>query len=129
MKVNEMVNLVCLLSKYNDEFKINYILSEDDSYLEHWAALTERYGEEHYTTRPYKEGDVASINGNNIMFGLQILYKYSLNLEFNAEHDQIWAGGKGFTCEEMKAIMSEEDVKKMEQLGWFEDEESWSYFP
>jgi hypothetical protein len=60
-----------------------------------------------------------------IRAGLNILAKYSDNGDFAAEHDQIWAG---IDASEME--IDEEDLKELDDLGWFIDEEfdSWSHF-
>lgn len=63
-----------------------------------------------------------------IIEGLNIIEKYSEDLptDFAAEHDQIWAGPDN--ASEMN--ISEEDLKRLEELNWFIDEEfdSWSHF-
>jgi hypothetical protein len=61
-----------------------------------------------------------------ILEGLNILSKYFESGDFNAEHDQIWAGGDYAD----DADMAEEDIKKLKDLGWFIDEEfnCWSHF-
>lgn len=124
-----MTDLVCLMSSDSDaegRYRISYILPEDDKYVEFW--MSDRWVEGYHKLKPYEDGDVAMTTGNRIMFGLQILFKYDRNLQFNPGHDEVWAGAKGMTYEEMCAIMSEEDIKKMDRLGWSEDEESWHYF-
>ncbi len=125
--MSEINKLVCLMHRYYDKDCISYILLEDDEYIDHWKKLESSFGTEMYWIRPFRDGDVSISNGNQILFGLQILYKYNVNLELHSEHDQLWAGGKDSTCEEMKEIMSEEDIKRMEELGWFENEDSWSF--
>ncbi len=52
-----------------------------------------------------------------ILEGLKIIAKYTPDTDFAAEHDIIYCG----ECDEMN--MSDEDKKKMEDLGWFIDEE------
>ena len=61
-----------------------------------------------------------------ILEGLNILAKYSDSGDFAAEHDQIWAGPDD--ASEME--ISEEDLKTLDDLGWFIDDEfdSWSHF-
>ncbi len=61
---------------------------------------------------------------NRILEGLIILKKYVANGSFSAEHDEIYAGGDG------QENMTEEDKKKMDELGWFfdEDNDSWTHF-
>jgi len=62
-----------------------------------------------------------------ILEGLKILDKYTPEGrgDFAAEHDQIWAG---IDADDMD--ISEEDLEKLDDLGWFLDEEfdSWSHF-
>lgn len=55
--------------------------------------------------------------------GLGILLKYGGDMD--AEHDKIWAGK---CLHEMD--MSEEDIARMKELGWFIDEEydCWCHF-
>lgn len=128
-----MTELVCLLVKdsdYEEGYGICYIMPKDDEYVEFWMSDRFKYenNPEYHKLRPYKEGDIAMTCGNKIMLGLQILFKYNINLELHSEHDELWAGGKGMTQEEMCVIMSEEDVKRMEELGWSESEESWHHW-
>lgn len=64
---------------------------------------------------------------NDVMEGMKIIFRYASDGEisghnFHAEHDQIWCGS--YTGDKM----SQSDLKEMEQLGWFEDEEAWSKF-
>lgn len=56
-----------------------------------------------------------------VMEGLQILAKYDAGGEMAAEHDIIYAGN---------AEVSEEDAKKLEELGWHKDGEydCWARF-
>jgi hypothetical protein len=58
-----------------------------------------------------------------ILEGLQILSKYFPNGDFHGEHDQVWAGGE---LDEIE--ISKEDKERLEELGWFIDEESYSHF-
>jgi hypothetical protein len=59
--------------------------------------------------------------------GLEIILKYANpdqrdEYYLSAQDEQIWAGNyKG-------SLMTEDDKRKMEKLGWFEDEGSWSLF-
>lgn len=53
--------------------------------------------------------------------GVDIISKYDESDEVHAEHDQIWFG-------EYLKVDNEEDRKRLEELGWFEDEDSWSCF-
>lgn len=128
-----MSDLVCLLVKdsdYEEGYEICYIMPKDDEYVEFWMSDRFKYenNPEYHKLKPYEEGDVAMTCGNKIMLGLQILFKYNINLELHSEHDELWAGGKDMTQREMCAIMSEEDVKRMIYLGWSEDEESWGHY-
>jgi len=38
-----------------------------------------------------------------------------------SEHDQIWFGAYEW-------VTDEKDIARLEELGWFEDEDSWSCF-
>jgi len=62
---------------------------------------------------------------DRILKGLLIFSKYSKNGDFAAEHDQIWAGPD---AEKME--ISKEDLIKLDELGWWIDEDfdSWSHF-
>lgn len=51
--------------------------------------------------------------------GIQIILKYGKG-EICAEHDQLWIGHS--------IRVSKEDAKALEDLGWFEDSDSWSHF-
>jgi succinate dehydrogenase flavin-adding protein (antitoxin of CptAB toxin-antitoxin module) len=58
---------------------------------------------------------------------LQIIEKYTEhahkdNDEFHAEHDVFFAGHYESTVPQM----TDEEKARMEDLGWFEDEESWA---
>ena len=57
--------------------------------------------------------------------GLDILSKYNEDGDFAAEHDQIFVGDN---AEDMK--ISKDDLKELDKLGWFIDEEfdCWSHF-
>ena len=58
----------------------------------------------------------------NYMKGLEIILKYDPEATVHSEHDQTWCGST--------EDMTEEDHGKMENLGWFidEDVDSWSCF-
>lgn len=58
--------------------------------------------------------------------GLDIISKYIEDGDIAAEHDQIWAGPDD--ASEMN--ISEEDLKRLDELGWFIDEEfdCWTHF-
>jgi len=60
-----------------------------------------------------------------ILKGLEIFSKYKENGDFAAEHDKIWAGADVSDMD-----ISKEDLKLLDELGWFIDEEfdSWSHF-
>jgi hypothetical protein len=62
-----------------------------------------------------------------ILEGLNILDKYydEDDSNFEAAHDQIWAGGSA-----EDAIIDKEDLEKLDELNWFidEDYDSWSHF-
>lgn len=57
---------------------------------------------------------------NKILAGLQIIAKYDEDFDTGAEHDEFFAG---YGIE-----MNEEDKKKMKELGWRWNEESWHHF-
>lgn len=61
--------------------------------------------------------------------GIDILAKYIEPESYatHAEHDQLWVGGEGLT-DASQGVISEEDVARLKELGWFVDEESWSCF-
>lgn len=64
---------------------------------------------------------------SDIMNGMGIIMRYVEgrgfhNDIFQAGHDQIW-------CSEYNGDqMHDYELKMMEKMGWFEDEESWSHF-
>jgi len=61
---------------------------------------------------------------SNLLEGLLILKKYyDFDDYFSAEHDQIWLCGG----EDIKIFR--EDEGKLNELGFFKDEDSWSCFP
>lgn len=59
---------------------------------------------------------------NNIIEGVQIVAKHTDD-QFcvQAEHDQVWCGGYDLP-------LSEAEKARMVELGWFEAEDSWSFF-
>lgn len=65
------------------------------------------------------------MNAAKIIEGLQLIQKSKPESEsdyhFRAEHDRIWAGS-------LEWPMSEEDKKKLEELGWEADSDAdgWS---
>ena len=73
-----------------------------------------------------KNNDYDKVEGHDLIEGIKILAKYNENEKYNYqfEHDQMWF----LDFEETVAQMTEEEVKKLFGLGWFEDEESWSLF-
>ena len=62
---------------------------------------------------------------NSVLEGLQILAKYFPDGDIAAEHDVIYAGGDNSDVE-----ISEEDLARLDELGWFIDSEvdSWAKF-
>ena len=59
--------------------------------------------------------------------GLEIIKKYMteddfLHSSFTAEHDQVWCWAYNTD------VMSDEDLKRMQELYWFEDMGAWSCF-
>jgi len=59
---------------------------------------------------------------NRILEGLKIIEKYEPNFDTACEHDTLYAGN--YAPEKL----TEDERKKMEELGWFEQEESWTHF-
>ena len=59
-----------------------------------------------------------------VLRGLQILAKYTSDLEPSFEHDQMWVANFEHTV----AKMTREDIAEMASLGWFENYDSWSHF-
>ena len=59
---------------------------------------------------------------NRIFEGLKIIEKYQPNFDTYAEHDTIYIGS--YNPDEM----TEQERVKMEELGWFEGEDSWQHF-
>jgi len=54
--------------------------------------------------------------------GLKLIEKYEPDARIEPGHDQIWVGS--YAPEKMTG----EELMIMQDDGWFEDEESWSYF-
>jgi len=69
---------------------------------------------------------------DSIYEGLVILHKYASehthNWSYSFVHDQVYLGPTDMNFEEMLEKMSEKDVRRMGELGWFESEDSWSHF-
>ncbi len=59
-----------------------------------------------------------------VIDGLKVIDKYVEDKSLQAEHDQIWFGDYG----ESVHAMTKEEKKKLEEEGWFEDEDAWSHF-
>jgi len=60
--------------------------------------------------------------------GLDILAKYIKPDDYAmcAEHDQFWVGPD--LTDKDASVISDEDVARLTELGWFLDEESWSCY-
>lgn len=58
-----------------------------------------------------------------IIEGMQIIARHAKADSYcvQAEHDQIWCGAYDLP-------LSDDEKKRMEDLGWFEAEDSWSAF-
>lgn len=72
------------------------------------------------------ESDYAGTK-NREFEGLKILMKYTDELSFSAEHDQLWV----HLPEERIEAMSKEDIVEMAKMGWFLESEwegSWTHF-
>ena len=62
---------------------------------------------------------------NKVFKGLQILNKYAeKEVSVSSEHDEIFAGLE----EEESEKMSEEDIRRMFEIGWMIDEGSFAVF-
>ena len=59
---------------------------------------------------------------NRILEGLKIIEKYEPDFDTCAEHDIIFAGNYA------PELLTEDEKIKMEELNWFEQEESWAHF-
>lgn len=59
----------------------------------------------------------------NILEGMQIISKHvdAASYCVQAGHEQIWCGAYDLP-------LSDDEKKRMEELGWFEAEDSWSAF-
>ena len=56
--------------------------------------------------------------------GINIITKYvpkDSNFNLAAEHDKIYYG-------EYDWVTDKKDIKRLEELGWFEDGDSWAFF-
>lgn len=60
---------------------------------------------------------------NDMIEGMQIIAKHVGNDQYcvQAEHDQFWCGGADLP-------LSDDEKKRMEELGWFLADDSWSCF-
>lgn len=66
------------------------------------------------------------MRNNTFVEGVNIIAKHIPDSEkegwgIHAEHDQIWFGAHEW-------VTDEKDVARLEELGWFEDEDSWSCY-
>lgn len=62
---------------------------------------------------------------NKVFKGLEILNKYAeKELSINPAHDEIFAGLEDEEYEKM----TEEDIRKMFEIGWFIDKKSFAVF-
>lgn len=64
--------------------------------------------------------DYMKQRNNDLLKGLSILFAYD-NSYFAVGHDQVWAGPEAYK-------ISSEDVKILEELNWFIDEDSYSRY-
>jgi len=62
---------------------------------------------------------------DRIYDGLTLMKKYHSNIRYAVGRNQIWCG---VDFDESVAEMSDEDVRSMAEMGWFQDEDSWSHF-
>jgi hypothetical protein len=56
--------------------------------------------------------------------GLALIRKYDPEAEIQPAHDQIFVGN----FETSSSKMTLEELTRMDELGWFEEEDSWSAF-
>jgi len=66
------------------------------------------------------------MNNSNFIEGVNIIAKHmpeeaKEGYDFQAAHDQVWFGSHDW-------VTDEKDISRLEELGWFEAEESWSCF-
>jgi len=66
------------------------------------------------------------MNNSEFIEGVNIIAKYIPENEKNdfgiqAAHDQIWFGAEEW-------VTDEKDIKRLDELGWFISESSWSAF-
>ncbi len=61
--------------------------------------------------------------------GIDILAKYldAKDQALHARHEQLFVG-TAYLTDQADGVISEEDVARLKELGWFVDEESWSCF-
>lgn len=67
------------------------------------------------------------MDNSSFIEGVSIIGKYmpkdkKNSYDLHAEHDQIW-----FCSYDI--VTDKKDIERLEELGWFEDEDSWSCFP
>lgn len=65
-----------------------------------------------------------SLQGNDVVKGLKILFSIDAIASINPGHDQIWYANFEYTVEKMTI----EQVTEMHNRHWFEDEDQWSHF-
>ena len=113
------------MDKGECQYCMNKYLEEYKSDLKHLIAkmvdLMEREEEQKRILRKSNSEEV--MNNANLVEGIKIIAKYvdSEQHNFATGHDQIWF------CDYDK-VTDENDVQKLIELGWFEDEDSWSAF-
>ncbi len=64
---------------------------------------------------------------DRIYEGLTILKKYHEDAKFsyNFGHEEFWVGAVDFNL--YIEVMSDDDIKRMGELGWMEDEDAWRH--
>ncbi len=76
--------------------------------------------------REYLENCESVYDGTDRIYeGLTILHKYykGEKWHYSLEHDEMRVGAASF--DDYIEVMSDEDIMRMGQLGWTEDEDSW----
>lgn len=69
------------------------------------------------------------MDNSKFIEGVNLIYSYMTkdsagdNRAFSlaAQHDQIWFG-------DYELVTKKEDIERLEYIGWFKDEDSWSCF-